>query len=97
MIYLDKKYKNIPELFGGKALSKYPNLKELKDKSYFTTGFCEDFYSEDRLTYYTCLCGKGEIVVHDNYEEGMGHDTWVLCSCKDCVKKLKKENRNDTK
>ena len=34
MVNIDKKYKNIVELFGSRILSKYPNLEKIKTKNY---------------------------------------------------------------
>lgn len=95
MIKISKKYKNIPELFNTSILKKYPNLEKVKTDYYNGTTFFDadySFYHEDILTYYKCLCGKGMILEHHNYEEGMGSDTWIYCSCKDCIKKLKGGN-----
>lgn len=91
---ISKKYKNIPELFGQNVLTKYPNLEKFKTDSYSGTDIWGENYSQDVLTYYKCFCGKGRILEHYNYEEGMGSDTWVYCDCEKCIKTLKNDNLN---
>lgn len=96
MIKINKKYKNIPELFGGcKDLAE---LEKIKTEYYNGTTFVDEdysFYHEDILTHYKCFCGKGEILEYYNYEEGMGSDIWIYCDCKDCIKKLKEKARSN--
>lgn len=89
---ISKKYKNISELFGQSILAKYPNLEKIKSECSAGTDIWGEFYNEDRFTYYKCLCGKGTIVDHYNYMEGMGSDLWVLCDCEKCIETLKKDN-----